>query len=190
MTTKTSRPTKHCPTPKDDPSAGDQSFNLRDLIRDVAASSNAPDPGSLADEVARRIPPKHRDEALRLMLRDYVRVMVAQQRMTHTEPASQQPDNARSNGRSWKRDGIRESWRKMLRDRIHVAPNPSAWKFLGDCSFDDLSFAALERRTAAERTLAKAEEYEALAALLKEHGVETVRELPAEVLASRLEAGE
>ena len=187
MTTKTSQRTTRGPSPIPQTSVGD-SFNLRDLVRDVAASSPATDPGTLANEIARRIPAEHREAALQAMLRGYVREFLTQDRMTHAEPPGRPAQS--NSARSWKRDGIREGWRKMLRDRLHVAPDPSAWKFLGDCTFDDLSFAALERRTAAERTIAKAEGYEALAALLKEHGVETVRELPAEVLASRLEAGE
>ncbi|HZB31265.1 MAG TPA: hypothetical protein VE465_13960 [Streptosporangiaceae bacterium] len=188
MTTKTSRRAIDDAEPKRRSPAGG-SFNLRDLVRDVTASSPATDPGSLADEVARRIPAEHRDVALRAMLRGYVREFITQDRMTHTDPPARAPKPT-NGGRSWKRDGIRDAWRKRLQDRLHVAADASAWKFLGDCGYDDLTFAALERRTAAERTLSKAEEYEALADLLKEHGVETVRELPAEVLASRLDGGD
>jgi hypothetical protein len=166
-------------------------FNLRSLVRDVADNSDARDPGTVADEVFTRIPDENLAEALRETLRGYVRVVLAGNRMSPEPPIpASSPEIetgvAKPPTRSWKRDGIRDGWRRHLRDRIHVGPESASWKLLSECGFDDLMFAADERRQAAERTLARAENYEALAKAVKDHGAACVQDLPDDVLAAHL----
>jgi len=86
--------------------------------------------------------------------------------------------------RSAKVAAIRESGPKWLRDRLNTGADPREWKRIGDCSFTDLMFAAGQRREQAARTSAAAERLEALAELVRTHGVQRVRDLPASVLAS------
>lgn len=71
---------------------------------------------------------------------------------------------------------------KWLSERLNTSQDPRAWKRLGDACFDDLMFAAGQRRDQAARTNAKAAEYEALAKLVRAYGVERVRDLPEDVL--------
>jgi len=153
-------------------------MNLRELVREVLDSADTPDPGAVADEVMRRIPPDEYETALRQTLRSFVRLMSAERRSATriTEPrrAVESPKVA----------AIREHWRKALRDSVHVGD--AAYRFLEDCGFDDLMFAAQERRTLAKQNLDRAGQYEALAQLLIRYGVETVRELPEDVLATVL----
>lgn len=154
-------------------------FNLRALVREVADASGDADPGLLAEAVYKRIAAKERPAALREALRHYVRLTVAMER-TASPSTQEQPEGTGKPGtRSWKRDGIRAGWRRYLRTRLHTE---GGWKFLGDCGFDDLMFAATERREIAAATLSAADRYEALAKLCADHGVSRVADLPDSVL--------
>lgn len=159
-------------------------FDLRALIREVCNTSTMTDPASIAKEVGRRIGRNQQadalDQALPLVVQHvisrYRAISVPQQR---TAPAP---------NRSRKVASIRETWRRMLRDRIAVGPAVGDWKFLGDCTADDLAYAAAIREDHARRNAARAEQLRQLVDLLVEHGVETVGQLPDQVLAARLEA--
>lgn len=93
------------------------------------------------------------------------------------------PAPARQPGPSAKVAAIRAAGPKWLEERYNVGADPREWKRLGDCGFVDLMFAAGQRREQAARTSAAAERLEGLAELLRVHGVERVRDLPASVLA-------
>jgi hypothetical protein len=97
--------------------------------------------------------------------------------------ASVRRSPAKKPGRSAKVAAIRASGPKWLADRINTAADPREWKRVGDCSFAELMFAAGQRREQAARTSAVAERLEGLAELVRAHGVERVRDLPASVLA-------
>jgi hypothetical protein len=94
------------------------------------------------------------------------------------------PSEGRRSARSAKVAAIRASGPKWLEERYNVGADPREWKRLGDCGFAELMFAAGQRRDQAARTSAAAERLESLAELLRVHGVERVRDLPAPVLAS------
>lgn len=169
-------------------------FNLRALVREVAAASKAADPGDLAEEVFPKIPRKEMASAVREMLRTYVRIVLGESRsvghLAQEGVGSPGDDVSRTAGRSLKVAAIREAWRARLTDRIHTGPASTAWKLLGDCTADDLLFAADERRHVAERTLSRAVFYERLAEVVKDHGVTSVKELPDDALSSHLEVDE
>jgi hypothetical protein len=171
-------------------------FNLRKLVRDVLANSLLADPRDLAAEAFLRIPAAEHAAALRQCLTDVVREEIRLSR-NHTPPtvtagrpgprgntARQQPAVARSS----KVAGIRAMWQEKLRERIHTGPASTDWRLLGDCTFDELMFAAGERRTIALRNESKAAEYAELAEAVRAAGVARVRDLPAEVLKNRLES--
>jgi len=94
------------------------------------------------------------------------------------------PPPARQSARSAKVAAIRAAAPKWLEDRYCVGSGDDDWKFLGDCGFADLMFAATQRREQAARTSAAAERLEGLAELVRSHGVDRVRDLPEAVLAS------
>lgn len=172
-----------------------EAFNLRHLIRDVLTSSLLADPRDLAAEVFQRIPAEEHAAVLRQCLNDVVREEIRLSR-NHTPPAvmAERPGprgnigRQRPASRSAKVAGIRAMWQEKLRERIHTGPGSTDWRLLGDCSFEELMFAAGERRTIALRNEAKAAEYAELAEAVRAAGVARVRDLPAEVLKNRLES--
>jgi hypothetical protein len=155
-------------------------FVLRHIVRDVLRNSTLADPGDIATEVLRRIPARQTRDALEQALRLYVRQVISEQR-TASQPT---PLPTRKNGKSWKVTGVRDGWQKRLRDRVHIGA--SQWKFLADCSYEDLLAAAAERRQLAERNQAWARTYDAWARMLVEHDVQRFGDLPAEALMAAL----
>ena len=159
-------------------------FNLHALIREVADSSTIADPATLAKEVSRRIDRKDLRTALEQALPHTVQQVVHLRRsplvvpgghagtVTHGSRAAGEPKPSR------KVQGIREAWRRMLRERLNVGPAVSDWKFLADCTVADLSYAASRREDHARRNAERAAQLRRLAELLEEHGVATVGELP------------
>lgn len=165
-------------------------FNLRALIRDVADSSTIADPATLADEVARRIGPKQRADALAQALPTVVQHVVSRDRAQVTPGGQRLADAHRgpSARGSSKVAGIRETWRRMLRDRIAVGPARDDWKFLADCTATDLQFAAEIREEHARRNAARADQLRELADRLARAGVATVGQLPDSDLGAALGA--
>lgn len=161
-------------------------FDLRALIREVCDNSTMADPATLAKEVSRHIGRNQQREALEQALPTVVQHVVSRQRGGFV-PEQRTSDNTNPS-RSRKVAAIRETWRRMLRDRIAIGPAVSDWKFLGDCNADDLAYAATIREDHARRNAARAEQLRNLAELLTEHGVATVAELPAPTLAASLDA--
>lgn len=82
--------------------------------------------------------------------------------------------------RSAKVAAIRAEHARFLRLRVNVARGEDKW--MSDCTYDDLCYAAENRRQKAAETVAVAEKYEELAALVKRHKVATVGALPATAL--------
>lgn len=156
-------------------------LNLRAMVREVCDTSDYPDPAMIAKEVNRRLKKTERDAALELVLPVFVQNVIGQMRMGHSHAP---PKSSR------KVSSIREAWRRVLRDRINVGPEPGDWKFLGDCGADDLTYAAAIREEHARRNAARAEQYRRVAELLDEHGVPFVKDLPDHVLGPVLEDGE
>lgn len=173
-------------------------FNIRHLVREVLRSSTMADPADVADEVMRRIPSKMIRTALVQVLRDVVRQVMGDERQrtapntAPSEPAGlriapggEEPKKPVPN-RSWKRSGVADGWQKRLTDRVHVGPGARDWKLLRACTYEDLLFAATERRGIADSNAAAARRYDAWARLINEHDVATFGDLPAEALVSAL----
>lgn len=163
-------------------------FNLQALIRDLCNTSSIADPRELAKEVNQRIPAVDRDTALEQALPVVVQTVLGQMRMTtatHSTSLDTVPTPVSSPG-SWKVRGIRETWQRMLQDRIYVGPDKGGWKLLRECTAVDLAFAAAVREEQARRNTASAARYRALSELLTAHGVSMVGELPETVLAESL----
>lgn len=161
-------------------------FNLRALVREVAATSTMNDPGDIAEEVAKRIARKDTAEALRQALRVFVRQVISEQR-PHSIGAPSSPVTSpkfRSAGpaanRSAKVAAIRDGWQKHLRARYHVGDGQ--WSQLGDCGREQLDYIATFLDNQAAQKQAKARSIRRLAEAVTEHEVKRVRDLPAELL--------
>jgi hypothetical protein len=156
-------------------------FDLRALVREILDSSPATDPATLAKEVAARVERRDVRAALEQAMPALVSSMVTRARSTspgghlacdpHATPAA-------GGNPSRKVAAIREWWQQRLAERISVGSDPSAWKFLGDCTAPDLEFAASVREDRARSHAARAAEYRGLAAALRDSGSPTVRDLP------------
>lgn len=154
-------------------------FNLRSIVRETLADTSDADPGVVAEQVLAAIPKARTRDALEQTLRLFVRQIISEQRV------SSPPSNVRTiPTTSAKVAAVRDGWQKRLRDRVHVGDG--AWKFLGECTYDDLLSAAAERRDLAERNAAWARQFDSWARLLTEHDVETFAELPLTVQADVL----
>lgn len=170
---------------------------LRDSIRDVLAESAHTNPADVAGEVCSRIP----DSEVRVALLEAVTGLVRQvsnvqrsasftqvDRPSRPEPLPpaviRSPEPIRGHARSAKRDAVADWWQGILRERIHVGDG--RWAFLGDANRTDLLYAAQERHAQALKLDARAAQFEAVAALMVEHSVIRVRDLPRDALAASL----
>lgn len=165
-------------------------FDLRALVRDVCDTSTSADPVVVMTEVRRRIAQADQGAALEQALLTFVRHMISQRRVLtlggHQGFETQRFD-APGGHPSWKVTGIRNAWRAtLLRQRLSVGEAPTAWKFFGDCTGNDLTYAADVRDQLAVSNALQAQRLRDLAKLLAEHGVTTVKELPDDVLGSAL----
>ncbi len=155
-------------------------FDLRATVREVLDSTRIADPGLLADEVVRQIPKSAVADVLRITLREYVRVVIGQERMkapAAPTPQQQQTKATRIN-----------HWSRVLNRRECVAEG--VWKLFADLTRDDLLALAEGRRQQAQQLAAKADHYDRMAKLVEQHHVERVGDLPEDVLREHLEGAE
>jgi hypothetical protein len=157
-------------------------FDLHSLVQAELERSKSADPLVVAEGVLDLIP----DEALRdvvgQLIRGYVRNEAGRQRSRHLSQAIHPTRVAPSP--SSKVAAIRTAWQRVLDDRIHVGG--AAYKFLRDCTYEDLQAAANERERLAEANHRSAKQYQLLADLIAQHGVTTFGELPVEILQAAL----
>lgn len=150
-------------------------FDLGHVVKLVCEESTEADPNRLAELVLGSIPPSHYYDALAEALPQVVRHHVVSSRPAIVVP----PSKASGVGKSWRRQ-----WRRQLDARIAMGDrlNGRDWKLLRDCTAADLRGAAMLRREQAKRMTENADALEELAALLDEYDVETVGELPEDVV--------
>lgn len=150
---------------------------VRAMIRQIVQASSDPDPARVAEEVLAAMPESLRADALRVALPVLVRQMVSSARsMSH---------------RQWfeykKRPNREAAWRRqVLRTRLALSTDERHWKFLGECSRDDVLAASAIRRDQAASNIAKAERLERLAEKMRVHRSKVVEDLDALLLAECL----
>jgi len=152
-------------------------FDIRALIRDYLDETEMTDFREMAAELSGRLSAKQVRAALVEALPSLIQTINQQRRMNNSVLAGA----AGVPVRSAKVAGIAAMHAAALRVLIHVGEGRN--KQLGDCTYEDLLFAAEERREQARRNAAKAEQFEALAAKLRAAGVQHVADLPAAELA-------
>lgn len=209
--TTTPRPTKHATSPKVAPSTG-ADFNLRAIIREVVDSSPYANPGQIAATVAERIPKNKAREALDQSLRFFVRQVMSEERphgpiagpsrvgvrpagsssaasplpgLSETPSAAPQTASGSPATFTGSRKGseIRDAWQSVLESKYSTG---DGWKSLGDCTYDDLQGMAAFLDKQADQKQARARGWRELAALMTDHEVQILRDLPAEVLMNAL----
>lgn len=154
------------------------SYELRKVTREYLDGTDLTDFKEMAAELAARIPAKRLRDALAESLPLLLQTLNQQRRMDNPVLAG---NASATPGRSAKVAGIAAMHAAALRVLVHVGQGAN--KQLGDCTYEDLMFAAEERREHARRNAAKADQFEALAGRLRVNGVGRVADLPAADLA-------
>lgn len=144
-----------------------QPFDLAALIRDALASSEIADPRELAATIANEIP----DEALRDVTAD----LLADRVRVQAHIARRAPLRTRSSSARWL--AVAERAEDIAIFRVRVCP-AGVWKFLGDCTPDDVEALASAHREQAVANDRRAQAYKALRDLMDRKRSTTVRQLP------------
>lgn len=155
-------------------------FSLTELIESV--EDVGPHAGDMAAKAWPLIPESERDAVGTMLLARWIANMKPRISTVAAAPITT------GTSRSAKVAAIRAAHARFLRLRVNVGRNEDEW--MGDCTYDDLCYAAENRRQKAAETIAVAEQYDALAALVKRHKAATVSALPAGVLDKFLSAAQ
>lgn len=153
------------------------SYDLRKTVRDFLDETDLTDFKEMAAELSARVPAKQLRDALAQALPHLLATVNQQRRMNNPVLAG----TAAAPVRSAKVAGIAAMHAAALRVLVHVGDGHN--KQLGDCTYEDLMFAAEERREHARKNLAKADQFEALAERMHAAGVARVADLPSGDLA-------
>lgn len=156
-------------------------FSLKALIDD-AREAVGPDPADIAAKVEPLIPESQRHAVFLMLLTRFIGASKPRMAQVIEHPqargAKPAPTQAKP-AKSAKVAAYREYGRFL---RIQVAIGKNEYRWMGDCSYEDLIAAAERRRSHAAQTIAAAEQYEKLAELVRANNVPTVSKLPLAVL--------
>lgn len=144
-------------------------FDLHAIVVRSLDESSDPDPGAAVAAVMASIPSRHLRDALAQALPSYVTnvATLARGRALRSDSVLPTPSTATGSAR-WAAAAA------VLSQRIFTG---DAWKHLRDCTADDLMGAAETRRARAQTLLANADQLEALAKIVADHGASTVGDL-------------
>lgn len=158
-------------------------FNLNELI--ASCGDAGPSPDDIAAKVEPLIPEAHRHAVFLMLLSRYIvssKVRLTQV-IAHPEAARMKPApvdrSAPKPARSAKVAAYREHAKFLS---LNVSVGRRERKYMKNCTYVDLMAAAETRRSQASANNVAADQYEALAALLKKHRAATVGDLPNGVL--------
>lgn len=150
----------------------EEHFDLRSLVRKVVADGVGPDPREVAAKVLELVPIGWERDAMAQMLPEFCRIVIVNPR-THSQRRGATSD-AFSQGK-W--DLVRD---KLLDQAWQVA---GVWRFFGDLTLKDVNWLVEERAASAQELFEESGRLAALAKTMKARKAETVRDVPAEVLA-------
>lgn len=152
-------------------------FSLFEVVR-AALEGGEPDPYRVAADVIASLSLADARAALAATLPSYVRDVIRDQRRGRVRVAS--PAAAPTSAR-W--DNVAELHASgeltLLRQRVFAQ---GAWKFLGDCTREDVQAIAEDRDVLAAENAAAADRYRRLRAAMGRRKATVVRDLPADVL--------
>lgn len=171
----------------------DSEFSVIQIIRDVLREIDSPIPDRIAKEVTARVRPDQLQDAFDQMILHYVRHVLSQERVelrrnynqasiraaatpdTGNSPDPGQPIEVRS-----ARLRIRDlQWEEMLDTYpVYLGPGNSNWKYLRDCTPEDLERNAEVLEHTARRTMTRAAAIRGFAGFLREHRLGTVGDIP------------
>lgn len=153
-------------------------FDLREIVVEELSRRTLADPHSVLGAVMDRISPRQYRRALEQALGDYLRTTAK------SLPGAQRGSDTKT------QSGAREAPSRFERVARHFrqlhCPERGGWKWLEQCTRDDLRDAAAYRRRIADRTLSAADSLERLAASMKRG--QLVGDLPPGLVAEALRA--
>lgn len=153
-------------------------FDLDGLI-EKTREKFGPDPADIAVEVEKGIPEPDRQAVMRHLLVHYIRkVKLRMGQIDRPDPRFKTTTRRKPN-KSAKVTLLQEHARFL---RLEVSVGWRTDKYMADCTYDDLVYAAKHRRALASANLVTAGNFEALAVLVKKYEAATVGKLPRSVL--------
>jgi hypothetical protein len=163
-------------------------FSLTALIAEVCDESDVVNVEKVAHEVATRIRPADIRTAL-----DQALVVVVRHWLTGPRRSTQICTTAEGEaevltprpGRSWKRDGVREHWRRALTEKYSIDRKGNAVP-LAELNRAQVQFNIDSREEFARRASARASQLRGLLELMVRHDVNRVGDLPESVLSAVL----
>lgn len=153
-----------------------EKFDFAALIDEVAVQYG-PDGHDIAAKAVPRIPESARTDVLLYLTALYVRVY----RPSLAKVLAGAPGRPVRSGHLNKSAKVQALQRhaRLLAAEIRTE---GGVKYLGECNYEDLLFAATVRRSKAAENLRAAEQHEDLARLLKKHKKTLVKQLPSDAL--------
>lgn len=161
-------------------------FDLWQLVNKVAEDPSLETPQQIARETIKHIPVQALRTALEVTLTGYVRGYLSQTRSGRPTMRELRSGVVNS-GRSAKVAAIRDTYKRALDGRYHVAPGK--WKRLRECTKIDVLAIAEERLRMAENNRKSAMKFKLIAKLMEQFEVERVEQIPEERLESVLIPG-
>jgi hypothetical protein len=150
---------------------------LKAIIEQATTAHPHAGPEELAHHVANNLPADRLRDYCRDLLAPACRTVINQQRRGHTPPPAPKPQPRPGPPPSPKLEERRSWWRDMLAQPVQVGADGTS-KPLGDFTIDDLELAAKERQAHIDRLEERITTFKRLVALMVQHGVHTVAELP------------
>lgn len=147
-------------------------FSLRSMVREALDSSDEADPHVIAEFIVAGLSVGQVRLALEKALPGFIREVVRSQRNHGGHPS---PTSAR-----W--DNVAELQASGELTLLRVRVFCGVWKFLGDCTRDDVKDLAERRETDAADLAAMAERFKALRSAMQRKRAATVADLPGDVL--------
>lgn len=148
------------------------SLNLHALAAKIIHGSPSPDPDTMVVAFVEAIAPDDYREAIAVLARDLIRLVIRHQRETLNGGA------ARTGSR--KVQNAREAWKRLL-DAPEFLPS-AGWIFLRDATRDQVLEMAGTRMQKSRELVAVAKQYKAIAAAMSECDAATVADLADDTL--------
>lgn len=146
--------------------------DLRALIRDIADGAPEPEPSVVTDKVLGQLSAVERRVALAACLPGYVSDLL---RRDAALARHRPPVTVEQGGQRFASRRVAAVRADVLRTRFYTGV---AWKWLGECTADDLDGAAGQRDEAAAALRAEADRWRALAAFMRGQRLATVAAVP------------
>lgn len=150
----------------------------RRASQEVVAQSGLSDPREIAERMVESASDEQREAWLMESLPKLVADVLRSDRnhaLVEAELPTPKKKGRRMPSRSAKVAGVRDWWAQFLESRISVG---GSWKPVGEMTADDLHVVVAERRAHAAATVAQADRFAAILALMSEYGAATVADLP------------